>query len=49
MYGPILGQNMPMNPDTREEGPKPPFPEQKQSHPGSVRQMDPPADHGGEG
>jgi hypothetical protein len=34
------------NPDPREEGPKPPFPEQKQSHPGSVRQMDPLADHG---
>ncbi|HTF68819.1 MAG TPA: SDR family oxidoreductase [Edaphobacter sp.] len=37
---------MPTNPDPRDEGPKPPFPEQKQSHPGSVRQMDPPADHG---
>ena len=37
---------MPRNPDPREEGPKPPFPEQKQSHPGSVRQMNPPADHG---
>jgi NAD(P)-dependent dehydrogenase (short-subunit alcohol dehydrogenase family) len=37
---------MSRNPDPREEGPKPPFPEQKQSHPGSVRQMNPPADHG---
>jgi NAD(P)-dependent dehydrogenase (short-subunit alcohol dehydrogenase family) len=42
----IYGVNMPRNPDPREEGPKPPFPEQKQSHPGSVRQMNPPADHG---
>ncbi len=32
--------------DPREMGPKPPFPKQKQSHPGSVKQMDPPADHG---
>lgn len=34
------------NPDPREVGPKPPFPQQKISHPGSDRQMDPPADHG---
>jgi NAD(P)-dependent dehydrogenase (short-subunit alcohol dehydrogenase family) len=34
------------NPDPRKEGPKPPFPEQKQSHPGMARRMDPPADHG---
>lgn len=33
-------------PDPREMGPKPPFPQQPQTHPGSVRQMDPPADHG---
>lgn len=32
--------------DPREAGPKPPFPKQKQTHPGSVKQMDPPADHG---
>ena len=37
---------MPKNPDPREEGPKPPFPEQTQSHPGSAKRMDPPADHG---
>lgn len=34
------------NPDPRELGPKPPFPEQKQSHPGTPKAMDPPADHG---
>lgn len=32
--------------DPREAGPKPPFPQQPQSHPGSVREMNPPADHG---
>ena len=32
--------------DPRELGPKPPFPQQTQSHPGSIHQMDPPADHG---
>lgn len=32
--------------DPRNAGPKPPFPQQPQSHPGSVRDMDPPADHG---
>jgi len=32
--------------DPREAGPKPPFPQQPQTHPGSVRRMDPPADHG---
>lgn len=32
--------------DPREGGPKPPFPQQPQTHPGSVHQMDPPADHG---
>jgi NAD(P)-dependent dehydrogenase (short-subunit alcohol dehydrogenase family) len=37
---------MPKNPDPRKEGPKPPFPEQKQSHPGTAKRMDPPADHG---
>lgn len=30
----------------REAGPKPPFPQQPQSHPGSVHQMTPSADHG---
>jgi NAD(P)-dependent dehydrogenase (short-subunit alcohol dehydrogenase family) len=34
------------NRDPREAGPKPPFPEQKQTHPGSVKLLDPPADHG---
>jgi NAD(P)-dependent dehydrogenase (short-subunit alcohol dehydrogenase family) len=32
--------------DPRETGPKPPFPPQLQTHPGSVRLMNPPADHG---
>jgi len=32
--------------DPREAGPKPPFPQQPQAHPGSVRRMNPPADHG---
>jgi len=32
--------------DPRDFGPKPPFPEQQQSTPGSVRLLDPPADHG---
>ncbi len=34
------------NADPRELGPKPPFPEQKQPHPGSDQNLDPPADHG---
>ena len=37
---------MPTNPDPREQGPKPPFPNQKQTHPGTVKRLDPPADHG---
>src|SRR5947209_2920245 len=32
--------------DPREFGPKPPFPDQKQNHPGSVKMMDPQPDHG---
>jgi NAD(P)-dependent dehydrogenase (short-subunit alcohol dehydrogenase family) len=36
--------NMPSDP--RELGPKPPFPEQQQSQPGTVRNLNPPADHG---
>jgi NAD(P)-dependent dehydrogenase (short-subunit alcohol dehydrogenase family) len=39
-------ETMPRNPDPRDEGPKPPFPDQKQSYPGTVRRLDPPADHG---
>lgn len=35
-----------MPPDPREFGPKPPFPEQQQSQPGTVQKLDPPADHG---
>ncbi len=34
--------------DPREAGPKPPFPQQPQTHPGSIDLMDPPADHGEE-
>ncbi|WP_213803837.1 SDR family oxidoreductase [Granulicella sp. dw_53] len=34
------------NPDPRDLFPKPPFKEQKQSHPGSVHALEPPADHG---
>jgi len=37
---------MAKNPDPRELGPKPPFPEQQQSHPGTVKRLDPSADHG---
>jgi NAD(P)-dependent dehydrogenase (short-subunit alcohol dehydrogenase family) len=40
------GKNMPKNPDPRETGPKPPFPDQSQSSPGTVKRLDPPADHG---
>ena len=32
--------------DPREAGPKPPFPPQKQSHPGTPRLLEPKADHG---
>lgn len=39
---------MPKNPDPRDVGPKPPFGEQPQSHPGTVHQMKPKADHGEE-
>ena len=34
------------NRDPREMGPKPPFPQQSIPHPGSEREMNPPADHG---
>jgi NAD(P)-dependent dehydrogenase (short-subunit alcohol dehydrogenase family) len=34
------------NPDPRELGPKPPFPPQKQRHPGHDVDRNPPADHG---
>ena len=37
---------MARNPDPRKEGPKPPFPEQKQIYPGTPKRLDPPADHG---
>jgi len=37
---------MPKNPDPRDIGTKPPFPEQPQSHPGTVHQLKPKADHG---
>jgi NAD(P)-dependent dehydrogenase (short-subunit alcohol dehydrogenase family) len=37
---------MSKNPDPRDVGPKPPFPEQSQSHPGTVHQLKPKADHG---
>ncbi len=37
---------MPITHDPREAGPKPPFPQQPQTHPGSVHQMNPSADHG---
>ena len=43
-----MSQRPNSNPDPRELGPKPPFREQKQRHPGSVHQLDPPADHGEE-
>ena len=32
--------------DPRELGPKPPFPKQEQTHPGTVKRLNPPADHG---
>ena len=35
-----------MNIDPREVGPKPPFPRQEQTHPGTVKKLNPPADHG---
>jgi NAD(P)-dependent dehydrogenase (short-subunit alcohol dehydrogenase family) len=35
-----------MNIDPRELGPKPPFPKQEQTHPGTVKKLNPPADHG---
>jgi NAD(P)-dependent dehydrogenase (short-subunit alcohol dehydrogenase family) len=37
---------MSKNPDPRDVGPKPPFPEQPQSHPGTIHQLKPKADHG---
>lgn len=37
---------MAINPDPREGGPKPPFPDQSQEHPGTISRLDPPADHG---
>src|SRR6201986_160027 len=37
-----------MSIDPREIGPKPPFPKQEQSHPGTVKKLNPPADHGEE-
>ncbi len=35
-----------MTRDPRELGPRPPFPEQRQAAPGTVRELNPPADHG---
>lgn len=35
-----------MTRDPRELGPKPPFPKQRQAAPGTVRELDPPPDHG---
>ncbi|MBS1814540.1 MAG: SDR family oxidoreductase [Acidobacteria bacterium] len=32
--------------DPRTAGPKPPFPDQEQEHPGTERKLDPPVDHG---
>jgi len=32
--------------DPREIGPKPPFPKQQQNHPGTVKKLNPSADHG---
>jgi NAD(P)-dependent dehydrogenase (short-subunit alcohol dehydrogenase family) len=37
-----------MSIDPREVGPKPPFPKQEQNHPGTVKKLNPPADHGEE-
>ena len=37
-----------MSIDPREVGPKPPFPKQEQTHPGTVKKLNPPADHGEE-
>ena len=34
--------------DPQEAGPKPPFPKQVQIHPGTVKKLNPPADHGEE-
>ena len=45
----LLKKKVPLNhsnPDPRGLYPGPPFKEQKQSHPGSVHDLDPPADHG---
>jgi NAD(P)-dependent dehydrogenase (short-subunit alcohol dehydrogenase family) len=39
-----MSSNQPVDP--RERGPKPPFPPQTQSFPGSFRELNPPADHG---
>lgn len=43
-----MSSNANSNPDPREMYPKPPFKEQKQTHPGSDQMLDPPADHGEE-
>jgi hypothetical protein len=37
---------MAINSDPREGGPKPPFPDQPQEHPGTISRLDPSADHG---
>ena len=37
-----------MSIDPREVGPKPPFPKQEQTHPGTVKKLNPSADHGEE-
>lgn len=37
-----------MDIDPRERGPKPPFPKQEQNHPGTVKKLNPKADHGEE-
>ena len=37
-----------MSIDPRDGGPKPPFPKQQQTHPGTVKKLNQPADHGEE-
>src|SRR3984957_11955108 len=43
-----MGRRIAMSIDPREVGPKPPFPKQAQNHPGTVKKLNPPADHGEE-
>jgi hypothetical protein len=43
-----MGRRVAMNIDPRDVEPKLPFPKEEQTHTGTVKKLNPPADHGEE-